>query len=58
MDEKDIHHAFTKGDMSFRDAVTALQKLGYDAQEADQIVSEWADDAEAERIASDGLEGE
>jgi hypothetical protein len=58
MDEQDIHHAFTKGDMFFRDAVIRLQKLGYDAKEADQIVSEWADGAEAERIASDGPEGE
>jgi Holliday junction resolvasome RuvABC DNA-binding subunit len=59
MDEKDIHHAFmiSDGEMTYRRAVLLLQKLGYDAKEADQIVSEWADDAEA-RIASDGAEEE
>lgn len=58
MDEHDIHHAFTKGDMTFREAVIWLQKLGYDRNEADRIVSEWADGAEAERMASDGAEEE
>lgn len=58
MDEHDIHHAFTKGDMFYAEAVIRLQKLGYDAKEADQIVSEWADGAEDERMASDGAEEE
>jgi hypothetical protein len=53
MDEHDIHHAFTKGDMFYADAVIRLQRLGYDRNEADRIVSEWADAAEAESMSSD-----
>jgi hypothetical protein len=58
MDEHDIHHAFTKGDMTYSGAMLRLRKLGYDAKEADQIVSEWVDAIEADRIASDGAEEE
>ena len=49
-DERDIHHAFTKGDMTFAEAIRCLQRLGYDAKEADQIVAEWADAADDERL--------
>jgi hypothetical protein len=49
-DEHDIHHAFTKGDMSYRDAVRCLLKLGYDSEDADRIVGEWADGADDERL--------
>jgi hypothetical protein len=42
MDILDIHHAYTKDDMTFREAVIRLQKIGHDKQEANRIVTEWA----------------
>jgi Holliday junction resolvasome RuvABC DNA-binding subunit len=51
IDEADVQREFLLGPLSFSGAVRALQKLGYDPKEADQIVSEWADDGE--HMASD-----
>jgi hypothetical protein len=56
IDEADVQREFLHGPLTFRGAVIALQKMGYDPKEADLIVSEWADGAEGERMASDGAE--
>lgn len=56
IDEADVLREFLHGPLTFRGAVIALQKLGYDPKEADQLVSEWANGAEVERMASDGVE--
>jgi hypothetical protein len=56
IDEADVMREYLFGDLSFRGAVICLQKLGYDPKDADAVVSEWADDAEGNRMASDGVE--
>ena len=51
IDEADVQREFLHGPLTFRGAVVALQKLGYHPEEAEQVVSEWADDGE--HMASD-----
>jgi Holliday junction resolvasome RuvABC DNA-binding subunit len=54
IDEADVQREFLHGPLTFRGAVIALQKMGYDPKEADRMVSEWADDGE--RMDSDYAE--
>ena len=51
IDEADVMREFLHGPLTFRGAVIALQKMGYDPREAQRVVSEWADVAEP--MASD-----
>lgn len=38
-----LYRDFAFGGLSYIDAVDGLQKLGYSAIDAEQVVSEWAD---------------
>lgn len=46
--ESAILKEFLEGGLAFLDAVERLQSLGYDPKEAEQMVDEWADGAEAD----------
>jgi hypothetical protein len=46
MDIHDIYRAFAHGDLTFREAVIALKRIGESHEDAECIVTEWADDLE------------
>jgi hypothetical protein len=49
---KAIHDAFVNGPLSIADAIMALKGIG--EEEAERVVDEWADAAQAEKDGRDG----
>ena len=47
-----LYRDFVFGGLPYIDAIERLQKLGYSAIDAEQIVSEWADALEHSRMRS------
>jgi hypothetical protein len=45
-DEMKIWAEFACGDLAFIDAIGRLEKIGFDPKEAEQMVCEWAENAE------------
>lgn len=48
--EQTIHDEFVSGDLNFLDAVQGLEGLGYDPQDAEHVVSAWADALKSRRL--------